>query len=279
MNMQSKKKGYSATLVKLFASAALACGMLGASQVATAGIANTKHNLSKTGTQTNHANGANATEICVFCHTPHGGKNENVPLWNKNTNQATSANGYTLYNSSYSSTIDGQVDLTGGVSLACLSCHDGTQAMNNMINAPGSGNYNPAGADFADYLVSGADTDGAGKLKAGIITNLGKDLSNDHPIGIQYCGGGYTAAGGTTCKDSDFNAATGSSPVWWVPQSGSGHVSRTKNDIYLYARNIGNGGLEPMVECASCHDPHTETVTFLRFQNDGSKVCLSCHNK
>ena len=40
----------------------------------------------------------------------------------------------------------------GSVSLACLSCHDGAQAMDNLINAPGSGGYDvTGGGTFALY--------------------------------------------------------------------------------------------------------------------------------
>ena len=35
-----------------------------------------------------------------------------------------------------------------GSSKLCLSCHDGTQAMDVVINGAGSGNYNPAGAEI-----------------------------------------------------------------------------------------------------------------------------------
>ena len=106
-----------------------------------AGIANTRHNLGTTGTGPNKFDGTG--EICVFCHTPHGADvSANPPLWNR----VLDATGFTTYDSLGTSTVDGEVLTTvGSVSIACLSCHDGTQAMNVMINAPGSGNYNPAG--------------------------------------------------------------------------------------------------------------------------------------
>ena len=48
--------------------------------------------------------------------------------------------------------------------------------------------------------------------------------------------------------------------------------------MILYTRNFAAGS-GPSVECASCHDPHTETTTFLRTSNDDSAVCLACHIK
>jgi predicted CXXCH cytochrome family protein len=51
--------------------------------------------------------------------------------------------------------------------------------------------------------------------------------------------------------------------------------------MLLYTRNEATvaGGYQPFVECASCHDPHTENATFLRISNAGSAVCLACHTK
>ena len=33
------------------------------------------------------------------------------------------------------------------------------------------------------------------------------------------------------------------------------------------------------VYCRSCHDPHNNVYSFLRVPNDGSQLCLTCHNK
>lgn len=251
------------------------------SGVAMAGISATKHNLSTGGTGENHLS-AGTEEICVFCHTPHGANTGvTAPLWNKQLPSTT----YTTYSTANSSTIDGATLSVGSVSAACLSCHDGTQAMDSMINEPGSGLDN--GATF---------TWQGSRQSAGLLTgvaNLGADLTNDHPIGIQYCGGGISADGaGTasigTCKDGDFNAPDSDlingSLVWWVDTNSDG--SRQKTDMILYTRAFSsvNG---PSVECASCHDPHVESkgtaqnpqVSFLRVSQAGSGVCLACHTK
>lgn len=251
-----------------------------------AGIANTKHNLGSTGSGT--YNTTDTAAICVFCHTPHGADTSApVPLWNRKLPSGAS---FTTYASMGTSTLDSANGLTGSVSLACLSCHDGTQAMDVMINAPGSGGYNAAGADALYTWAGGIDTIPVG------ITRIGTDLKDDHPISIQYAGGGYdatqtlgTSAAGTTCTncvDKDFfkpsQANLGGTQVWWVNSTG-GTTAREKTDMLLYTRGIGvytgQTQAEPFVECASCHDPHTETATFLRVANTGSAVCLACHNK
>ena len=270
----------------------LAMGVMG-SQQALAGISATKHNLGSTGTGANKFSGTG--EICVFCHTPHGADTSAaVPLWNRSL---VSAPTYTTYNSLGTSSLDGATVAVGSVSIACLSCHDGTQAMNTMINAPGSG----LGGDAA--WVAGAWTGPAlaagGKIGSG-VTNLTADLRNDHPIGIQY-GGGMPGVGGAftagsiadgAFKDADFKgvgyASLNGQSVWWVD---TGTAGRQKTDMQLYTRtgaasvNIDGSagpvlaGAQGYVECASCHDPHTETQTFLRIANTGSAVCLACHIK
>ena len=121
-------------------------------------------------------------EICVYCHTPHGAAAD-APLWNKNL----TTGGFTDYSST---TIDGAILAVGSVSIACLTCHDGTQATDAVINAPGTG----AGLGF----TNGTGTTTLGTLASqASFANLGKDLSNDHPIGIQY---------GSISGDADFVA-------------------------------------------------------------------------
>jgi predicted CXXCH cytochrome family protein len=247
-------------------------------------IATTKHNLGTSG-QAGQNRFSGTAEICVFCHTPHGADTSAaVPLWNRTL---PAPGTFQTYDSLGTSSLDGKVAPVGSVSIACLSCHDGVQSMSAVINAPGSG----LGGDAA--WIAGTWT--GPNQTAGVMTGvaaLGKDLRNDHPIGIQYAGGGYST---TTLTgpgvDGDFkpaqNALVGSTRVWWVDTEATPNNTRQKTDIQLYTRgtSVGNPGYtgqtnpEPFVECASCHDPHTANPTFLRIQNTGSAVCLACHVK
>jgi predicted CXXCH cytochrome family protein len=274
------RKGLTWTLASL----ACAAGLM-LSGVASAQIATTKHNLGSTGTGVNKFSGTD--EICVFCHTPHGADTSAAaPLWNRVISGTT----YQTYDSLGTSTLDGKIATVGSVSIACLSCHDGTQAMDVVINAPGSGGYNATGAPIGGGIWSGGNQTG-GKISVGLITNLGTDLRNDHPIGIQYAGGGFTDTSPTTravgVGDPDFvapqSAILGSTRVWWVDTAGGAAGSRQKTDMALYSRGAGSYAgqtlLEPFVECASCHDPHSANPTFLRIANTGSAVCLACHVK
>lgn len=230
------------------------------------GIDGSRHDLGS-----GNVNAADRNEICVYCHTPHASNTDvpEVPLWNKLTPVST---GFQTYDST---TIDGTILAVGSVSLACLSCHDGTQAMDVVINGPTVGatgwNYDPAGVDLGTQGTIGTN-----------VTNLTKDLRNDHPIGVQY--GGF----GTPQIDPDFKttgsglqtATINGASRWWVDtEGGAGNAQRNKTDMILYTRS--NAGTDqPFVECASCHDPHNAgSRPFLRLANANSAVCLACHVK
>lgn len=99
-----------------------------------------------------------SNELCIVCHTPHNAKVvADAPLWNHTTTSSV----YTLYSSptfNGAATI-GQPD---GSSKLCLSCHDGTVALENFSGT----------------------TDGTNFI--GSFNNFGTDLSNDHPISFTY---------------------------------------------------------------------------------------------
>lgn len=135
---------------------------------ALAGISTTKHNLSSTGTGTFKA--TDTTEICVFCHTPHGANTTaNTPLWNRNLSAVV---GYGVY-ANTNSLDSAPAEVAGGSSTTnlCLSCHDGTIALNSLLNFP-----NP----------STSITMAAGVTVLTGSANLGSNLTNDHPVNMLY---------------------------------------------------------------------------------------------
>lgn len=96
-------------------------------------------------------------EICLPCHTPHNADTTvaSAPLWNHEVTAAT----FTLYSGLDMQAADlGQPD---GVSKLCLSCHDGTVALDNYGGATGGTNF----------------------VSTGLV---GTDLSNDHPVSFTY---------------------------------------------------------------------------------------------
>lgn len=195
----------------------LGIGAMGIGGSASAAILGTKHNLtiapaSQTGT----------TETCIFCHTPHNAAAATAgPLWNRNTDNT----GYTMYSSS---TIDMTVGTAPqGVSLACLSCHDGVISYNSVVNTGG------ATILPASTVMTGANM-------------VGKVLTSDHPISITY----------DITKDTDFNAAV-SGKVDTLPlygassdqvECGSCHDPHESTNAKFLRKTNGASAL-----CLTCH--------------------------
>ena len=252
-----------------------------------AGIVNTRHNL------TNPANDAyteDIEQICAFCHTPHGGDADApVPLWNKGLPDPAS---YTTYASLGTTTLDSAQADVGSVSLACLSCHDGATALDVMINAPGSGwgaSEDPPIIVLGDPISQGYTFVGSNQFGTGVLADtasfIDTDLQNDHPVSIQFGGGGIDAGNPTgQTVDDDFSqpefTTIGGAMVWWI-ETGGTPGTRDKTDLPLYTREDAYDGQtlpEPFVECASCHNPHSENTTFLRTPDvPGQQLCQHCH--
>ncbi len=155
-------------------------------------------------------------QICIPCHAPHN--NANAPgelLWNHAVTEAT----YTLYDSATFDATD--ITQPGGVSKLCLSCHDGTVAIDSFGGATGA------------TMITGD-------------RNLGTDIGNDHPVSFTYDStlattDGYLADP-TTLPDAVkmFNGKL---------ECASCHDVHNKygNDSLL---NIANGG---SALCLTCH--------------------------
>ena len=244
---------------------------------AMAGIQGSKHDMTPNEGAMGIATGT--AEICVFCHTPHGGTTAGGgPLWNR-----VALNTQTPYQSA---TLDGTIEMAGSPSLACLSCHDGSQAMNTVINAPSTK------ADGYNYVSTGDLMGTTSVFIPSTVAALGLDMNNDHPVSLPYAGGGITTVVDSgivtvgTLADPQFktdklNAETlGGGTAWWIDSGVAGDTAgtRQKSDLILYARNNTDVGY---VECATCHDPHdAAAVSFLRMTNNSnSQVCLACHDK
>lgn len=228
--------------------------------------------LTSTGTDKGYVN-----EVCVFCHTPHNasksqyygdGTAGSVPgyLWNRVTPVGAGANNnnYTLYGSPTLSVIT--VAAPTGISLMCLSCHDGVtsiavgsvNAINNiLLELPLTGPVNvkasPASANTQIGLVYNGD-----QLTGGWGANIGNidpianpnapiDLSNDHPVSFKTAG--LTIPGMVSS---------------WP----------TNPLLRLFGSNKN-------MECSTCHNVHDNTTypPFLAMSNDRSAMCLACHDK
>ena len=254
-------------------------------------------------------------ESCVYCHTPHGANSAvAAPLWNRTIKATT----YTTYNTpsltqpvsqpginslTCLSCHDGQTAIDSiinmpipGYYLASQATtqntafldswrglgygtgtlnHMGLNSNNNIQGGtfPDAGCFSchsdPALADDGNGYVD-ANGDWIGGYSNFSVALIGTDLTNDHPVGVT------------------FPAVNGPGTDWNTPGGVKGSS--------LYFDMNGNGKMDKAevrtydgrVECASCHDPHGVPSagpgsmfkpTFLRVDNAGSALCLTCHAK
>jgi len=184
-------------------------------------VVNSKHNLSASGPGTIKATAE--SEICIFCHTPHNASPA-APLWNR----ASSGAVYVPYDSPSLTANPGQPT---GSSRLCLSCHDGTLAL-GMVNSRSTPITLAGGVSF---LPSGR-------------SNLGTNLSNDHPISFRF-DAALAAANGELHDPEN------------LPQALKLDANRE-------------------LQCTTCHDPHDDQFgKFLVMNNTESALCASCHDK
>jgi predicted CXXCH cytochrome family protein len=203
---------------------------------ATAGtIAGSPHDFRASGT----TGWVTTTEICNVCHAPHGnamGDGSSGLLWNRSYATTTSYNTY-----ANADTMVANPGQPGGVSKLCLSCHDGTVAIDSF----------------------GGDTAGVNFLADGDDAWVGTDLSNDHPISFDY-----PTTNASSGDPELFNKTTAMPAAW----GGSGTPSI--NDAMLI------GGKVECASCHDVHNTNAVATTYLLLvSNTDSALCLTCHNK
>ncbi len=260
----------------------------GATQAKTS-IISTKHNLSASGPGDIRAQ--SETRICVFCHTPHNAV-PSTPLWNKKIDPTS----YVLYSST---TMNAQPSLPTGPSRLCLTCHDGTVALGDVLQPSGG----------IAMRISGS-------LPSTRLSNLGTYLADDHPVsfsyydslpnsqlsptppsGLLFYGNGKIHC--TTCHDPHDNTnrkflrvnSTNSalctlchiengwtasihqtSSSTWNGAAPNPWVRTGMNTDFNWTTVAQNG-------CESCHTPHTAggPQRLMNYQKEEDN-CYPCHN-
>lgn len=266
-----------------------------------ANIRETRHNLSP-GARSRQVTSENlsttepvlqsssTTEICVYCHTPHGSvSGADKPLWNRQDSNET----YSPYTSSSLNATDLDMANLATPSKLCLSCHDGSIAIGAVSNAPGSGvgsqitfpaaNFGATAPPVAGSMPLGRNQSSA---EHGFTRRLGNDLRNDHPIAFTY----DTAL---AVADGELRDPSGSTSPTLIANRALGSP---KPNFPL------SGG---QVQCSTCHDPHRNTQKFLlknrlaqapaapvnapqerqvgwtnwSFDDTYDQICLGCHTR
>jgi len=231
---------------------------------ARAGILGSPHDFHGRSWASAGNNPSDPATVCMVCHTPHHADHNAGPLWGHDT--ITSA-GWQMYangvspgaNIKYTPAASPQ-----GASLACLSCHDGSIAI-NAYGAP-----NAANRTAYEYVTNGA-----------AISENNKDLTHSHPISFNY----------------DSIVGTGPGKDKWLYVSGSPVLSPDANSSTFTPGNdmTVKGFLlnsQGSLECNSCHDVHNQEGSAYDLTLNpklvkingtqagvGSLLCRSCHNK
>ena len=241
---------------------------------ASAGIQGSRHDFSTTGASNlsgwYYTTDGVVDQVCIFCHTPHGASSgaaaetnmTNQFLWNRINSIATVSTSYKVY--SNPSWTNGIVidNPPKGITLMCMSCHDGVTTMQNILHGPGGLSISTAAPDSAmiggldnplwtgapvQYAFSFIDPNIGGLGPVGVNNASGvADLSNDHPVSFSWVD---------------------------IPGELNTMASVKASPLKLYGPNN-------RLECATCHDVHDDTIPpFLRMSNDNSAMCLTCHIK
>lgn len=208
--------------------------------LATAGtIVGSKHDLRASGGGT--PTGQGLTEVCVVCHTPHQAPaaNGQYPLWN---HTGTSTASFGVYGSP---TMNATPTEIGGAPM-------GSQSVSLLCMSCHDGTvsvlsmYNPPNAGTPTVIPLAGRIDASGRIIS--TANIGTNLTDDHPVNFTYNSALAAADGGLVDPASNPTVQS-----WLV------------------------GGT---VQCSSCHDVHDPQYTpFLRADNTGSALCLTCHVK
>jgi len=250
--------------------------------------------------------------VCVYCHTPHHAVvtdgSANLPLWNHALTPDDQFTAYTWATPNNSN--DGAFDIIdplAGPSRLCMSCHDGSIAVDEHGSAfasTGSGRVTGSGGLIGNL---GITQDGLGRA------NLTKDLSNTHPIGFDYNAiaafrNGKSANADPLTGDTEIISSTnGYAKTYAVSNEAGVYNTITRFDPgsnKMIADNLYNGNI---MTCATCHEVHNkENITqdpyldeqpratglkapyvvtqsapnyFLYARQTQSLICLSCHVK
>jgi predicted CXXCH cytochrome family protein len=217
----------------------IALVLVAAGVASAASIVGTAHDM-----RTYYNTGAGiTTQVCVYCHTPHmpAGRTQD-PLWN---HTLSTQGGYGVYGSStMNAAPTAMTGSDGSVGSLCMSCHDGTVAVNTLWKQPTDGAVGSTRAGAGTTILNAAN-----QVASTAGGYLGTDLSNDHPVNFVY-------------DAALVGADKGIQPVATVVAAG----------LPLFTAST--------MQCATCHNVHDNTnVPFLRINNAASALCTTCHIK
>jgi hypothetical protein len=237
----------------------VAAGVLLVSSAVQASILNSPHDFSA---ESWNVTPSDPNSVCGPCHQPHHADSTVIPLWG----HKTSVGPWIMYNTNTVpvSTMKAVPSATPtGISLACLSCHDGTVAVNQYGGSNRDRLNGPTGVTITNSAL------------------IGTDLTHSHPISFTY--------------DANL-VGTGPTQDKWLYNPDTTQVLQPDSGTFIPGNNMTVAGFllasNHRVECSSCHDVHNQEGTPFSIVSNpklvkivgtqsgkGSLLCRSCHNK
>jgi hypothetical protein len=196
--------------------------------------------------------------LCAFCHTPHHALDATGgPLWS----HAVSTQNPAAYSSPSFDTKGIPInDAYLGDTRLCMSCHDGTVAVDSYYGNTGS-----------NYLSNGTNT---------VFTNmpmLGTNMSQNHPVGfdlLAVIAASPSGAGGSPNLNSNLSAS-------------STYLGNSNTSVTVGSRLFAG----QYMTCRTCHDVHNQKNStqnsikpgtphfFILGGQLNSGLCITCHNQ
>ena len=193
------------------------------------------------------------TNVCGECHTIHHAQSASAGPLFIHTPSANST--FNTYDKSGSATYSGTVITLGPGSLACLSCHDGSVAVNSTTSWSGAGN------GTASYTGGTPEFIASKAIVTEIGSGQGNDLTHMHPIGVNYSA-----------------AASSAQAMFGVAQ-----LQPTANTFNAPGSpSVGSVLKNGQIECSTCHDIHRTVGNSsggIYTIASGQALCLGCHIK
>ena len=173
-------------------------------------------------------------QVCITCHDSRNSRGDTAgaPMWN----HALSSRTYALYGSA---SMKATVSQPGQASRLCLSCHDGTVAIDSYGGRAGS-----------QYIRA--------------VNHVGTALTDDHPIGFVY--DSALAASNATLHDPKSRIVT----------IGSGAQTQTGSlaDLLLSNNQVECTSCHDVHNAFT-----VGRTGLLKMDVAGSTICTACHNK
>jgi hypothetical protein len=236
--------------IKTFASAwlLLTASLLSPAQTVQRGVQGSPHDFSK-------ASWNVTRDLCSPCHQEHSPQDSQIPMWGHATSKAS----FRIYDSP---TFKAERHAPSSGSLACLSCHDGTVAINQSVAKLES--------QTAVYINP--------------ASQIGPDLHTTHPISFTYDASLAVADGAVENPmvyhigdaKTELTCNTPPVPKEW---DGPSLAGLTIDEALLFDHKL---------ECASCHDVHNQQgnvssgllkIDGMDRSGRGDLLCRTCHIK